>query len=178
MQNIFDALLSHLVRRYKKMLFNRRSGSAEYNYTGRLRTNADNKIVRNGQMKVNVVCDGNGDWFLMGGICIMLDPYDTDLELHGVDENGWNGTVEAVIDGNGRIILEPEIKLEDDEYVFIGDISPEQYIPYQTSDSSDSDTVSTITSSNSGPTSSDGASREGGMIELPEVGSSLNTTIT
>ena len=68
---------------------------------------------------MNAVCDNEGQWYLTGGFCVLLEAFDRDKELLGVDENGWNGTVEASIDGNGRILFDPEVKLSDNEFIFV-----------------------------------------------------------
>ena len=81
---------------------------------------------------MNAVCDNKGQWYLTGGFCVLLETFNTDKELLGVDENGWNGTVEASIDGNGRILFDPEVKLSDNEFIFVGDIDNLSCVPYQT----------------------------------------------
>ncbi len=92
-----------------------------------------NQIRRNGQLNMEVVVDKDGKSYLMGGICIELHDFDSDREFPGIDENGWNGTVEATLDGNGRIVLDQDWRLEDDHFVFKGrvNIAPFHYVPYE-----------------------------------------------
>ena len=111
------------------------------------------RIVRNGQLNMSAVYDGSGQGYLIGGMCVELQPFDTDMEISCVDENGWNGTVTVIIDGNGTITLQPEIQLGEDEYVFVGDITCLDYVPYRTTSSSQS-TPSDLTSLTSSSASS------------------------
>ena len=79
----------------------------------------DKKIIyRYGQVNMNAACNDQGQWYLAGEFCVCLEPFDIDLELYGVNENGWNG--KATIDGNGRIIFNPDIMLDNNEFVFVG----------------------------------------------------------
>lgn len=85
-----------------------------------------------GQVNMKAVFDDRGKCMLLGGFCVILDSFDTDLEIPTVDELGWNGTMTASIDGNGLIIIEPEIQLEAYDYCIVGSISPLDYVPYRT----------------------------------------------
>ena len=91
-----------------------------------------NKNYRNGQVNMNAVCDDQGQWYLAGGFCVLLKPFDIDLELCGVDENGWNGIIQATIDGNGAITFNPgDVLLDNNEFTFAGNIENLSGVPYQ-----------------------------------------------
>ena len=104
-------------------------------HTKKRRFGRDKKMIqRDGQLNMEVVFSkDDGRWFLMGGMCIEIKAFDTDLEIPGVDENGWNGLVSVAIDGNGVMQINQETTLEDDEFVYGGDLdlSKTNYIPYQ-----------------------------------------------
>ena len=89
------------------------------------------KILRMGALKMKLIYDSNGKPFLMGGFCIELDRNDSDLELYGVDEDGFNGVMTAKIDGDGVVNLEPNVKVDWHGYLYMGDVADLNLMPYE-----------------------------------------------
>ena len=90
-------------------------------------------LYRYGQLNMEVVHEpARGMCYLMGGFCIRLDDLDPDLEFYGISENGWNGSVDVTIRGDGRISIDPQIQTTDDDFIFGGllNITPFNPVPY------------------------------------------------
>ena len=91
-----------------------------------------NFISRTGALKMRCVADKHNRAFLLGGFCIVLDYFDMEREFYGMNVHGWNGTCTAKIDGNGKIILDPEIEAPFEEFLFSGEIFDTNFVPYET----------------------------------------------
>ena len=81
-----------------------------------------------GQVNMRAVFDDRGRCILLGGFCVILDYFDTGLEIPTVNEPGWKVTITASIDGNGLVIIfEPDYN-----YCIVWSISLLDYVPYRT----------------------------------------------
>ena len=95
------------------------------------RSKKEKKILRMGALKMKLVYEKNsGTPFLMVGFCIELHPEVPDHELYGVDEDGFNGVMTAIIDGNGVVNLEPNLKVGWHEILYMGDVDDIDFVPY------------------------------------------------
>ena len=94
--------------------------------------NKKNIVFRDGAMRTGIVHDSSGKPFLMGGFCIELEDSDEEREMYGVNQTGWNGTIEAKISGDGLITLATQVQLDCNDYIYTGDIASLDYVPYWT----------------------------------------------
>jgi hypothetical protein len=86
-----------------------------------------------GQLNARVVCDGEGNWSLIGGFCIELDDEDVlHKNIFPISANRWNGKVDVDFRGDGSMKIFPLTKLDENEYTFVGDISTLDFVPYRT----------------------------------------------
>ena len=83
---------------------------------------------------MKAICDSSGEWFLVAGMCIELNNEDIESGIYGLDENGWNGLTTGCIFSNGKISLDRDVALDDEDYLFKlaasdGDFDFEHLIP-------------------------------------------------
>lgn len=78
-------------------------------------------IHRNPQLKLGDHRDGRKR-LLVGGICVELKNIDSNLEI---------GLMAGTIYGVNTVKLEPGIESDEDEYVFVGDLTSLDYFPYR-----------------------------------------------
>jgi hypothetical protein len=90
-------------------------------------------IGRSGQIKMKAVCDSQGKWMLFGGFCVQLTGEDSFMRIPSIAEDGLNATCDVSFDYDGQVKFEPMITLDEDEYIFVGEINtvPMNLIPYK-----------------------------------------------